>query len=270
MQYEPIEHVLREADELAATATSPAVLMRVVLGVALHGNDPKWAETFCERFVGHSDPGVRGSAIIGFGHLARRFRKLDAVRVQPLIEAGLADPDAWVRGKSEVVARDIEYHMGWHVSRPIEIAERPHQAGYRSRIRPFIAPFLGALAVAMIVFVVPLTARSSLRRGFNRIKLGMTRHDVQALVGAPSRLNSWLEDVPTHAEVLSLQDGKVLRQEFYPPWKIYLIYPSGDCDYWDVGRTQAVVKYDQQGQVVKKYWFDDKPRPRSLFKNWFW
>src|SRR5262245_31837495 len=100
VQYALIEPLSRENAERAAASADAEVVLRAVLAVALHDEELAWAEAFCERFACHTDPGVRGSALLGFGHLARWFRALDAARVQPLLEAGLADPDAWVRGQS--------------------------------------------------------------------------------------------------------------------------------------------------------------------------
>ena len=117
MRYEPIEPMTHEDAERAAASADAEVVLRAVLSVALHGEELARAEAFCERFARHPDPGVRGSALLGFGHLARRFRELDAARVQPLLEAGLADPDAWVRGQSESAADDAEFFLGWRLRR---------------------------------------------------------------------------------------------------------------------------------------------------------
>lgn len=117
MRYEPIEPVSHVEAELAATASAD-VLLRAVLAIALYDEDRAWAETFCERFARHPDAEVRGGALLGFGHLARRFRKLDLTRVLPLIEAGLADPDSWVRGQAESAACDAEHFLGWRFRRP--------------------------------------------------------------------------------------------------------------------------------------------------------
>jgi hypothetical protein len=68
---------------------------------------------------------VRGSALLGFGHLARRFRELDAGRVRPLLLAGLADPDPWVRGQADAAADDAEFYLGWRVRPGREDAELP-------------------------------------------------------------------------------------------------------------------------------------------------
>jgi hypothetical protein len=118
VRYEPIDPMSQEDAERAAASADPEEVLRAVLAVALHGEDLAWAEAFCERFARHPDSGVRGSALLGFGHLARRFRELDAARVRPLLEAGLADPDAWVRGQSDSAADDAEFFLGWRLRRP--------------------------------------------------------------------------------------------------------------------------------------------------------
>jgi hypothetical protein len=117
VRYEPIEPVSR-ADAERAVSGPPVELARVVIAVALHDADRVWAETFCGRLARHPDPGVRGNALLGLGHLARRFRVLDADRVQPLIEDGLADPDPWVCGQAEAAAGDAETYLGWRLRRP--------------------------------------------------------------------------------------------------------------------------------------------------------
>lgn len=72
---------------------------------------------FCERFISHPDPSVHGAALLGFGHLARRFRHLDA-RLGPVLETGLADPDPWVRGQAGCAADDAGHFLGWRLRRP--------------------------------------------------------------------------------------------------------------------------------------------------------
>jgi hypothetical protein len=115
VKYDPIEPMSREDAERAAVSAEAAVVLRAVLAVALHDNELAWAEAYCERFARHPDPRVRGNAMLGFGHLARRFRQLDAGRVRPLLEAGLSDPDAFVRGQSEAAADDAEHFLGWRL-----------------------------------------------------------------------------------------------------------------------------------------------------------
>jgi hypothetical protein len=122
VRYEPIEPISR-ADAERAAGAAPDDLSRAVLAVALHDADSGWAAAFCERFARHPDPGVRGSALLGFGHLARRFRELDVARVLPLLSAGLADPDAWVRGRSEAAADDVEFFLKWRLRPGRQVAE---------------------------------------------------------------------------------------------------------------------------------------------------
>src|SRR5262249_40216742 len=117
VRYEPIGPMSHDDAERAAASADTEVILRAVLSVALHGEELAWAETYCERFARHPDPGIRGSALLGFAHLARRFREWDAARVQPLLQVGLADPDAWVRGQSESAADDTEFFLGWRLRR---------------------------------------------------------------------------------------------------------------------------------------------------------
>jgi hypothetical protein len=120
VRYEPIDPVSREEAERAATTAPKDVLVRVILGVALNDDDWAWAETFCLRFARHPDPNIRGIALLILGHLARRFRVLDEGRVRPPLEAGLTDPDPYVRGHAESATDDVESYLGWRLRGPHE------------------------------------------------------------------------------------------------------------------------------------------------------
>jgi hypothetical protein len=117
VQYEPIEPGSRAAAEQAAASENAETVAKAVLAVALH-DEADWAVAFCERFARHTEAGIRGSALLGFGHLARRFRRLNGECVRPLLEAGLVDPDPWVRGQAESAADDVESFLGWRLRRP--------------------------------------------------------------------------------------------------------------------------------------------------------
>jgi hypothetical protein len=58
---------------------------------------------------------VRGNAVLGFGHLARRFRRLDEGVVRPIIENALLDADPYVRGQADAAADDVAHFLGWKV-----------------------------------------------------------------------------------------------------------------------------------------------------------
>jgi hypothetical protein len=109
MRYEAINPVSRQAAE---NATSSVELPTVLLAVALYEVDRDWAEQFCLLHARHPSPAVRGSALLGLGHLARRFRDLDRSQVEPVLQAGLADENAWVRGQAESARDDIAFFLG--------------------------------------------------------------------------------------------------------------------------------------------------------------
>lgn len=55
----------------------------------------------------------RGNALLGFGHLAQRFRAIPSTAlVAAAINAGLADTDAFVRGQADAAADDYEQFIG--------------------------------------------------------------------------------------------------------------------------------------------------------------
>ena len=106
-----------EADVEAVIAHGdPAELLHVPIAVSLAPPGRVWAEQVCLRLARHPNGNVRGNAVLGFGHLARIFRALDRRAVQPVIEAGLQDPDSYVRGQSNAEADDVEWYLGWELA----------------------------------------------------------------------------------------------------------------------------------------------------------
>ncbi len=83
-------------------------LQRLALEVALESEEREWAETGLARLAKHHNANVRGNALAGFGHLARRFGILDRNRVQRLIENGLHADHEYVREQDESAAADVE------------------------------------------------------------------------------------------------------------------------------------------------------------------
>ena len=65
----------------------------------------------------HPHFNVRGNAVLGFSHLARRFGRLDSA-AREIIEAGLRDGDSYVRGHANAAADDVQHFLGWKVVRP--------------------------------------------------------------------------------------------------------------------------------------------------------
>lgn len=109
---------LRRRFERALSEDQPSVLRDLVLRVALESDDPPWAEICCARLARHRNALVRGNALAGLGHLARRFGHLDRRRVQRLVEIGLHARHEYVREQAESAADDLETYLAWRLDRP--------------------------------------------------------------------------------------------------------------------------------------------------------
>jgi hypothetical protein len=51
--------------------------------------------------------------VLGFGHLARRFGKLNRDQVEPLVRVALRDANGFVRSQASSAADDLQHFMGW-------------------------------------------------------------------------------------------------------------------------------------------------------------
>ena len=99
--------------EAALERDEPADLLYVPVSVSLYAEDREWAEAVCVRLAHHPHFNVRGNAMLGLGHLARRFGVLDRTLVAPLVLAALDDPHAYVRGQADNALDDIRQFIGW-------------------------------------------------------------------------------------------------------------------------------------------------------------
>ena len=111
MRYEEIEPIARAEAEIALHRGSPDELLTVALSVALHETELSWAQDFCAGLASHPHPNVRGNAILGLGHLARRFGTLEPSAI-PIVESALRDPDDFVRGQAHAAADDLNHFLG--------------------------------------------------------------------------------------------------------------------------------------------------------------
>jgi hypothetical protein len=96
----------------------PAELESAIEELAHHSSEREWAEACCTQLSRHRNAQVRGAAVAGFGHLARRFGQLDAHRVRPRVERALWDRHEFVRSQAESAACDLETYLGWRFERP--------------------------------------------------------------------------------------------------------------------------------------------------------
>ncbi len=109
---------LRERLDDAVLADDPIELQDLVLEVALDAAEREWAECSCVQLARHRNAVVRGNALQGLAHLARRFGALDRNRVQRIVERGLHAQHEYVREQAEAAARDIETFLDWRFQHP--------------------------------------------------------------------------------------------------------------------------------------------------------
>jgi hypothetical protein len=104
-----------EEVEAVIARDDPAELYVIPISVSLYHEDLEWSQAVCVMLSAHCDATVRGNAVLGFGHLARRFGWLDEGVVRPIIENALKDDDAYVVGQAHDAGDDVEHFLGWKV-----------------------------------------------------------------------------------------------------------------------------------------------------------
>ena len=102
-----------EIAEAALERDDPVELMDWILELAAEGGDRAFAENCCARLARHRNAMVRGNAMLGFGHLARRFGRLDAQRIKRLVDMALHDGSGYVREQARSAADDLTTFLAW-------------------------------------------------------------------------------------------------------------------------------------------------------------
>jgi hypothetical protein len=113
VKYESIEFHGKASAEAAIARDDPSELLYVPVAASLYSPDWRWAQDLCARLAKHSDATVRGNAILGFGHLARRFPNLDRTVVAPLVRQALADSSPYVASQASNTIDDLQQYLGW-------------------------------------------------------------------------------------------------------------------------------------------------------------
>jgi hypothetical protein len=116
LRYESIEFLGEESAEAAIARDEPAELLYVPIAASLYADEFEWAQGLCVRLARHPHCNVRGNAVLGFAHLARRFRRLDRAAVEPLVAAALSDPDPYVSGHAQEAVDDLRLFLGWQLA----------------------------------------------------------------------------------------------------------------------------------------------------------
>ena len=112
MDYSNPSGMSRQEVEAALERNLTEELSQLVVSVSLFSEEFSWAQRVCLRLSQHPDPEVRGNAMLGFGHLARRFGHLDSA-IRPLLKGGLKDPEEYVRKQAYAAAMDTQQFLGW-------------------------------------------------------------------------------------------------------------------------------------------------------------
>jgi hypothetical protein len=87
------------------------LLPSMIIATVLYDDDFEFARTACIRLCEHESETIRGNAILGFGHLARRFGELGEQEIA-IVRRGLHDPSEYVRGQAHAAAGDLKHFLG--------------------------------------------------------------------------------------------------------------------------------------------------------------
>jgi hypothetical protein len=105
----------RAGAEAAIARDDAAELRDLVLEIAHDAPDREWAQSCFIQLARHRDAEVRGNALLGFGHLARRFGQLDSQRVRRIVSIAFVDPSPSVREKARSAALDLRTFLRWEL-----------------------------------------------------------------------------------------------------------------------------------------------------------
>lgn len=93
MDYEDIPQIL-ERD-------NPSEVLRVPIMVSMYDDDQEFCEEICLKLSKHEHYQVRANAILGFGHIARRFQCLLSDNILDIVNDALSDESEEVRGQAD-------------------------------------------------------------------------------------------------------------------------------------------------------------------------
>lgn len=109
------EAAFRKAAEAAIARDEARELAPLVLEIAQDAASREWAQSCCIQLSRHHSAEVRGNALTGFGHLARRFGQVEPQGVRRRVEIALHDPSAYVRAQARSAALDLQTFLGWEL-----------------------------------------------------------------------------------------------------------------------------------------------------------
>ncbi|MGE3466902.1 MAG: HEAT repeat domain-containing protein [Pyrinomonadaceae bacterium] len=87
------------------------IVSDAVLSAALYSGDGAWAEQLAYRLIDHSEPVVRGNALLSLAHIARVHGTLDRQRAIDVLRAAKNDRDEFVRGQANDALEDVQHYI---------------------------------------------------------------------------------------------------------------------------------------------------------------
>jgi hypothetical protein len=112
------QEVFRRRVEAAFERDDPRELEDLVLEIALDAREREWAQACCAELARHRNANVRGNALVGLGHLARRFGQLDPQRIKRIVSIALWDRSDYVRRQARSAAEDLATFLDWEFEEP--------------------------------------------------------------------------------------------------------------------------------------------------------
>lgn len=110
-----IEQVRAMIEGADSSAAAPSII-----GLALYHCDGGATEALLSELSTHPDEVLRGNAVLGLGHLARRGHQLSPESLAAVAQA-LASESEYVRGQATAASEDIEFfQFGCDTSMPHE------------------------------------------------------------------------------------------------------------------------------------------------------
>ena len=108
LNYEDIPAMLEEND--------PLKVLKIPILVSIYDDDQVFCENICLKLAGHENVQVRANAVLGFGHIARRFGVFLNKSILDIVNEALLDDFSEVRGQADCAADDIECYLNVKLS----------------------------------------------------------------------------------------------------------------------------------------------------------
>jgi hypothetical protein len=108
-----LQAAFRTDVEAAIERDDPIELMDVATRIGLDAEEREWAQTCCVQLARHRNAQVRGNAVAGLGHLARRFGRLDPNRIKRVVAVALCDRSEYVQEMARSAADDLRTFLSW-------------------------------------------------------------------------------------------------------------------------------------------------------------